>query len=239
MKCTVKQIDQAGIAKSLIAALKDRGIPMATRIEALKKLNAVPGNSAYDVEVQNIFFWDDDLNDAVVEDKELWDVDKAYNALLNPVFNIGKQDLITRAVSSRLRRIHGINPGQDKLLPPYEIQQEIVKHRSVKPSIYDHIFTKVAGVTFNGRQSLINHLQNGQMLELRREPLNPFDPNAIAILTNGNQIGYINKDLAQQLSASMDAGIKYKCQIRSVTGGGDLNFGINIGIFKLNESRGM
>lgn len=63
---------------------------------------------------------------------------------------------------------------------------------SISQTTYKPIITRVAGVTFDNRQNTIRHLKIGDTLELRREPENPYDPKAIMVLTQSNElIGYI------------------------------------------------
>ena len=99
--------------------------------------------------------------------------------------------------------------------------------------------TKVAGVTFEGRQEVIWDLKenkrllfNGAELILRRDRLNSHDPNAIAVLaSDGEQIGFIPRDLAQKMAPNMDKGIIYHATVDSVTGGdAEMNYGVNIRI---------
>jgi hypothetical protein len=67
------------------------------------------------------------------------------------------------------------------------------------------ICTRVAGVTFDGRQSVIARLSIGENILLRREPTNPYDPNAIRVESqNGQQIGYLNRHLAATLVPFFD-----------------------------------
>ncbi len=72
--------------------------------------------------------------------------------------------------------------------------------------------TRVVGVTYEGRQDVLKEINEMvDHLIARREPDNPYDPNAIAIYVikhNGTErsIGYINRGLAQQLSPHIDAG---------------------------------
>lgn len=48
----------------------------------------------------------------------------------------------------------------------------------------------------------------GSALELRRDPGNPHDPNAIAVYpaASGDQLGWVPRDLAAELAAQLDAG---------------------------------
>jgi hypothetical protein len=68
-----------------------------------------------------------------------------------------------------------------------------------------HICTRVAGVTFDGRQSVITRLSIGEEILLRREPTNPYDHNAIRVeRKKGQQIGYLNRFLAANLVRFFD-----------------------------------
>lgn len=98
--------------------------------------------------------------------------------------------------------------------------------------------TKVVGVKFEDRQRLIRRLDRMEELEpdtelvLKREPENPYDSFAVAVLTSDDQqLGYLSKDCARQVSINMANGMTYKAYVSAVTGGDADNFyGINIRI---------
>ena len=46
----------------------------------------------------------------------------------------------------------------------------------------------------------------GAPLELRREPDNPHDANAIAVLAGGAQVGWVPREVAAELAGELDAG---------------------------------
>ena len=89
-------------------------------------------------------------------------------------------------------------------------------------------YTKVVGVTFEGRQDVIGGLVPGAHVELRREPDNPYDANAIGVFFGALQIGFLRKEIARRLAENFDAGQRYRAQIGSVTGGGTRSLGVNI-----------
>jgi single-stranded-DNA-specific exonuclease len=69
-----------------------------------------------------------------------------------------------------------------------------------------YVDTKVVGVTFGGRQSVIRQMQAGEPLILRREHDNAYDRNAIRVeRANGVQVGYISKELAAELAKQIDS----------------------------------
>ncbi|MBV8198360.1 MAG: DEAD/DEAH box helicase [Candidatus Eremiobacteraeota bacterium] len=89
--------------------------------------------------------------------------------------------------------------------------------------------TKIAGVSFEGRQDTIAGLRAGAALNLRREPENPHDANAIAVHYGNLQLGFLNRQLAAHLAPVIDAGIKYTAHIASLTGSGEgRHRGVNI-----------
>lgn len=99
------------------------------------------------------------------------------------------------------------------------------------------IFTKAVGVTFDERQKHVKNCTVGQRLSLVREKDNEFDPNAIAIYSGNNQIGYVAKEIAAQLATKMDNGTEYECRVLKVTGGdGDKAFGLNIKIVETQDN---
>jgi hypothetical protein len=46
----------------------------------------------------------------------------------------------------------------------------------------------------------------GRPLTLRRDPDNPHDPNAIAVDAGGEQVGWVPRELAEELAPELDAG---------------------------------
>ncbi|MBV9232858.1 MAG: DEAD/DEAH box helicase [Candidatus Eremiobacteraeota bacterium] len=78
--------------------------------------------------------------------------------------------------------------------------------------------TKIAGVSFEGRQDTIAGLRAGAALDLRRQPENPHDANAIAVHYGNLHLGFLNRQLAAHLAPVMDAGTRYRAQIASLTG---------------------
>ena len=96
-------------------------------------------------------------------------------------------------------------------------------------------FTKIVGVSFeneNGsaRQALIAELDSVPcMLSLVRECENPHDCNAIAVFDGkGRQLGYLSRNIADQMAKVMDAGLHVQAHAMQVTGGWPLHYGVNI-----------
>jgi single-stranded-DNA-specific exonuclease len=89
-------------------------------------------------------------------------------------------------------------------------------------------YTKVVGVSFEGRQEIVAGLSAGDPLELIRDPSNPHDSNAIAVHYGKLQLGYLRREIARRLAPNIDAGDRYTANVGSVTGGGERNVGVNL-----------
>lgn len=97
---------------------------------------------------------------------------------------------------------------------------------------------KVAGVTFDGRQRLIQRLatysQEDVTISLRRDNANIFDPNAIAVVASvkgkgSATVGFISALTAKKLARLMDRGIGIKAALESIVGGYDgLSYGLRL-----------
>jgi single-stranded-DNA-specific exonuclease len=91
------------------------------------------------------------------------------------------------------------------------------------------LYTKVVGVTFEGRQAVLAGLHPGDPLRLVREPSNPHDPHAVRVGTeDGRVVGYLSAQLAARLAPSVDAGARYRATAVALTGGGDRTLGLNV-----------
>jgi len=91
------------------------------------------------------------------------------------------------------------------------------------------LYTKVVGVTFNGRQDAVASLHPGDRLRLVREPANAHDPHAVRVVgPDGRDLGYLRAQLAGRLSPSIDVGARYHATVMAVTGGGDRTLGVNV-----------
>ena len=78
--------------------------------------------------------------------------------------------------------------------------------------------TKLAGVTFNNCQKNLKLFGNPSIntFDIRREPENPYDPNAIWIGTGTYHMGYLPKPVAQKIAPYMDAGKRYLAEYVSL-----------------------
>ncbi len=88
-----------------------------------------------------------------------------------------------------------------------------------------HFHTKIAGVTHknrdgSNRQKLIRGCSVFETLELDHEEDNPHDPNAVRVCReNGQQLGYLNAALAQEVVSKSGRGYRFAVFIKDITGG--------------------
>jgi single-stranded-DNA-specific exonuclease len=97
----------------------------------------------------------------------------------------------------------------------------------------DDFFTKIVGVSFEGRQDVAAGLMPGRSLELVREPGNAFDANAIAVRYGALQLGFIRREIARRLAPNIDAGDRYTASVAGLTGGGERHVGVNIHVQRI------
>ncbi len=90
------------------------------------------------------------------------------------------------------------------------------------------IKSKVRGTTF--RYIDFQAIRPGDGLELRREPDNLADPQAVKVLHQDKHVGYLGRHLAAEVAPAMDAGLSAVATVEAITGGldGAKNFGINV-----------
>jgi hypothetical protein len=66
--------------------------------------------------------------------------------------------------------------------------------------------TFVVGSTYEGRQNVVRKLTVNEIIQLHREPHNPYDRNAIRVeRLDGECFGYINRFEAAKLAPQLDA----------------------------------
>jgi hypothetical protein len=91
----------------------------------------------------------------------------------------------------------------------------------VKRSGHHAFYTKIKGVAIvPHRQQLISTMPIGAELELKPEPSNPVNPNAIAVLWQGNELGYLNDMRAEQISVATSRypQARFWARVKDITG---------------------
>lgn len=94
------------------------------------------------------------------------------------------------------------------------------------------IWTRLRGVSFDHRQDVVARLQPGERVWLVREPDNPYDPNAIQVVTRSHAvIGYLSRELAARYAVLMDrSGNRWPAQVEAIvdSGAADSVLGVRI-----------
>ena len=98
-----------------------------------------------------------------------------------------------------------------------------------------HFHTKIVGVTHknsdgSSRQKLIRNCRLFEDLRLNHEENNPHDPNAVRVCReNGQQLGYLNAGLAEEVVSKSSKGYRFGVLIKDLTGGGKgRSLGVNL-----------
>jgi single-stranded-DNA-specific exonuclease len=148
-------------------------------------------------------------------------------------------------VQLRVRDVHPRSTHADA--PAYELVEDLFakadailareEYAGIEEAAAFH--TKLAGVTFEGRQDALERLSAGAPLRLERQPDNQFDANAVALFDpHGGQVGFFNRRLAAALSPSIDAGVAYDVEVTEVTGGDEgRSLGVNVLVSRRDASR--
>jgi len=89
---------------------------------------------------------------------------------------------------------------------------------SASPARYTLIqHCQLAGFQHHEGESLWHYLTVGDRLELRREPGNPHDRNAIRIDWNGRKLGYLPRTQNQTTALMLDSQVPLEARIGGLT----------------------
>lgn len=87
------------------------------------------------------------------------------------------------------------------------------------------VTVKVAGVSFDSRQQIIEELNGGEAVLLQPEPTNRYDPNAIAVWVDFDgepaQVGYLPREFAAFVAPLLE-GESILAKVSQITGGFEL-----------------
>jgi hypothetical protein len=71
----------------------------------------------------------------------------------------------------------------------------------------------VAGARFQAAGVETDAAAPGRPLELRRDPGNEHDPNAVAVLAGGERIGWVPRELAAEIAPQLDRGAPWSAVV--------------------------
>ena len=124
---------------------------------------------------------------------------------------------IRRAVATLANRI---NRKAKNLSSSFKRAWQIIKGKTLT--------TKVSGVTFEKRQEALKHLSKYTRERINvllvRDINNKYDSNAIKVVVNvdngrGYTMGFVPKEIAEEVTALIDNGFELLARFRTVTGG--------------------
>ena len=218
--------------------LASRGVFMNGRQRVGKTSNHLRF-SAYDgaVTVPAIMFRCGEVESLVGQDLP---VDLAYEVSVDEWRGRTRVQLMVRDVAPAV--VDSDAPAYQLVTELFEKADEILA-REEYSGIQDapYFNTKLAGVSFEGRQQVLERLEPGIPLRLERQPDNPYDPNACALFDpHGEQVGFFNRRLAVVLAAALDAGVAYDVEVTDVTGREDgRTLGVNVIVSRRDAAEDM
>jgi len=74
----------------------------------------------------------------------------------------------------------------------------------------------LAGFRYHGAAEVWHELRVGDRLELAREPGNPYDANAVAVLWRGRKLGYVPRRDNAALAWGLDRGTPLRARISAL-----------------------
>jgi single-stranded-DNA-specific exonuclease len=153
----------------------------------------------------------------------------------------GAERVQLRAIDIATRLRSGDAPAAELVDDLFELADEILargEYAGIGEA--DAFHTKLAGVTFEGRQDAIARLAPDAPLRLERQPDNKYDANACALFDSfGDQIGFFNRRLAAALAPFVDAGVEYDVNVTDVTGGSQgESYGVNVIVARRDVAEG-
>ena len=87
---------------------------------------------------------------------------------------------------------------------------------------------RVVGESFENRQLDLSRLSIGEAVYLIREPHNPYDSNAVAVVNRERRVlGYLKREVSLWFAPILDKGRKFQCEVKQRTSSG----GIVIAVF--------
>ena len=86
--------------------------------------------------------------------------------------------------------------------------------RSTEPTIFAGA---LVGLGYYELQYVYHHIHEGSTLELRREPRNRHDYNAIAVYYRNHKIGFLPKNANELAAHLMDEGCQLEARVTNVT----------------------
>lgn len=98
-------------------------------------------------------------------------------------------------------------------------QLEVQRQQVRELASVDRFDFLVAGVAYDGRAEFIaaeqGQLEGAEVLFLRM-PDNPYDANAVLVVSRGGELGYVPRDDAAVLAEMLDSGHRYRARVKKL-----------------------
>jgi hypothetical protein len=88
-----------------------------------------------------------------------------------------------------------------------------------KRKIFDVVGEAATNADGRKRQDILCQVEPGEPVELKREPQNPYDFNAISVTVHGETVGYVAREDAAILAPLLDAGRSHAAIVHCIRGG--------------------
>ena len=98
--------------------------------------------------------------------------------------------------------------GTNELLKEYSSAEEALPFE-----------TSVKGISYENRREVAKNAKIGQIVRIVREYKNKFDHNAIKVLLGNEELGFVERDLAQLIAPDVDCGLSLKGTITRIVSG--------------------
>ena len=78
------------------------------------------------------------------------------------------------------------------------------------------IVFNVKGTMFLSKKTIkmvAENVDSGDLLELKPEPSNKYDPHAVKVLYDERFIGYVEQESSEEISQLIKSGVDYNCEV--------------------------
>lgn len=96
---------------------------------------------------------------------------------------------------------------------------ELLRYRNGnKEKVMDSFYFNVKGIMYRPKKTVklvAEYAGMDDVLELKREPSNKYDSNAVKVFYDGEWIGYVERDLSEQISELLELDKDFECKVVS------------------------
>lgn len=120
-----------------------------------------------------------------------------------------KEVNITKLNENKIQYLQQLQPSTPLTINPLAKRDDLT---AIYPSIDTSIKTSIAGVYYANSLSILKTLSPNTPLNLKPEPTNPHDPNAIEVIYQETKLGYIRRNLNMDLLRITNEGRSILCK---------------------------